>query len=100
MPKSESDKLTLAREIVAGRRNLSLKQLYDLATELLEDNQIGYARRLYSVALASTSPDLRNKIQIKLALSTYKDPDLPVDERLKKAETMLQDLLDRSTALT
>jgi predicted acylesterase/phospholipase RssA len=92
--------LTLAREIVAGRRNLSSQQLYDLATELREANQIGYSRRILGVALASAGPELRNEIQIKLALSTYKDPDLPVDDRLKKAETMLRELLDRPATLT
>jgi predicted acylesterase/phospholipase RssA len=94
MPKKESDNLTLARQILAGRKDLSSQELYDLASGLREENQIGYSRRILSLALPATEPDLHNKIQLKLAFSTYRDPDLPVDERLKKAEAILQSLVD------
>jgi predicted acylesterase/phospholipase RssA len=94
MPKTESRNLTLAREIIGGSKELSSQELYDLAARLREENQIGYSRRVLRIAPPPTEPDLHNRIQIKLALSTYKDADLPVDERLKKAEAILQSLVD------
>jgi len=101
MPRTDSGNLTKARQIVAGDRGLSTQQLYDLAGALREENQIGYSRRIYEIALAEAQPqDLRNRIQIKLALSTYKDPELPVDDRLKKAEALLLDLTGRANLLT
>jgi predicted acylesterase/phospholipase RssA len=100
MPRTDTDKVRLAREIVAGRRSQSAEELYGLANSLREENQIGYARRVYDTALPLSTGDLHNKVQIKLALSTYKDPDLPIDERLKTAETLLLDLLQRSERLT
>lgn len=100
MPQTDTEKLRLAREIVAGSRSQSAEELYSLANSLREENQIGYARRVYDAALPLSTGDLHNKVQIKLALSTYKDPDLPVDQRLKTAEALLQDLLSRSERLT
>ena len=114
MAKADSDIVALAREIVAGSRSLSPEALFDLAARLQEQNNIGDARRIYTIAQtsldasmsdsagehAAAAVDLRNRIAIKLALSTYKDPDLPVDDRLKRAEAMLCDLLSRSASLS
>ena len=99
MAKAESEKLRVAREIVAGSRSLATPELIRLAHDLSEENQIGYARRVYAVALSMAPPELHDQIQIKVALTTYKDPDLPVDDRLKTAESLLLNLLSRPASL-
>lgn len=99
MARSDTEKFTLAREIIAGSRSLTVPQLMDLADGLRDENQIGYARRISRVALSLAPRELRDKVQIKLALETYKDPDLPMDDRLKTAESLLLDLLARAESL-
>jgi predicted acylesterase/phospholipase RssA len=100
MAQRETDSLRLAREIVAGGRSISVSELMDLAHGLREENHTGYARRVLQVALPLAPAELRNPIQIQLALSTYKDPDLPVDDRSKTAESLLLDLLSRAESLS
>ena len=85
---------------MAGRRSLEFPQLTELARALREENHIGYARRVYQVALSLAAPAVRDKVQTNLALATYKDPDLPVDTRLKTAEALLLDVLSRAAALS
>ncbi len=100
MAQRETDRLRLARQIVAGSRSLSVSELMDLAHGLQEENHTGYARRVLQVALPLAPAELRNSIQIQLALATYKDPDLPVDDRSKTAESLLLDLLSRAESLS
>src|SRR4051812_29516307 len=100
MGRTESEKLKLAREITAGSRNHTVPELMQLAYDLREENQMGYARRIYGVALSLASAEMRDQVQIKLALATYKDPDLPVDERLKTAEGLLLELIARAESLS
>ena len=59
MARSDPAKLRLAREIVAGSLSLTEPELMALAYDLREENQIGYARRVYRVAL-SLAPPLRS----------------------------------------
>jgi predicted acylesterase/phospholipase RssA len=99
MPQSNSENVRFAREIESGSRSLTLRELVKLADSLKEENEIGHARRVYQVAQSLAPNELRDQIQIKLALTTYKDPGLPVDERLKKAESMLLELLLRAATL-
>jgi len=100
MDRTETGNIKRAREIIAGGRGLTVMELMDLAFALGEENDIGYSRRMYAVALSLAPPELRNDIQIKLAVSTYKDNHLPVEERLKSAESLLIDLLARSESLS
>jgi len=100
MVRSDTENLRLAREIVAGSRSLTAPELMALAYDLREENQIGYARRVYSVALTEAPFELRDQVQIKLALATYKDPDLPIDDRLKTAESLLLEVLSRAQSLS
>ena len=96
MRRIDDEKVGMAREIIAGRRGFSPESLCLLANALLEKNDFGHARRIYAIAL-SLRPDaaLAADAEIKLALATYKDPDLPLDDRLKKAEACLLGLLAR-----
>ena len=100
MGQHETDTLRTAREIIAGSRNLTFSELVDLAYRLREENHVGYARRVYTVALSLAPADQRNQVQIALAVATCKDPDLAVDDRTKQAESILQDLLARSAGLS
>jgi predicted acylesterase/phospholipase RssA len=71
-------------------------QLLKLAERLSRVNEVGYARRvLLRANLTSLAIDapLRLDVQKLLALSTYKDQELPPDDRLTDAEQMLRDLL-------
>src|SRR5579863_8062277 len=99
MAQTETDNLRVAREIVAGSRCLTLPGLMDLAHTLAEENHIGYARRVYNVALSLVPAELHDQVQIKLAFTTAKDTQLPVEERLKTAESLLLDLLSRAESL-
>jgi predicted acylesterase/phospholipase RssA len=100
MGRTETENIKLAREIIAGSRGLTVKELMELAFDLGENNDIGYSRRMYTLALTMAPPELHNDIQIKLAVSTYKDNHLPVEERLKSAESLLLDLLARGESLS
>jgi predicted acylesterase/phospholipase RssA len=75
--------------------------IFDLAMELKGENRFTYARRLLLRAskhkdTASNKP-LRLKIFQQLALCTYKDEDLPADERLTRALEILQEIADFDT---
>jgi predicted acylesterase/phospholipase RssA len=100
MARGDTEKLGLARQIVAGSRTLTAPELMALAYDLSEENQIGYARRVYQVALSQAPVESRDQAQIKLALTTYKDPDLPIDDRLKTAESLLLEVLSRAESLS
>ena len=88
-----------AREIVAGSRGLTAPELMELAAALAGENQIGYARRVYREAWSLAPPELRDRIQLKVAFATYEDPDLPMEYRLEKAETLLLEILARADSL-
>jgi predicted acylesterase/phospholipase RssA/tetratricopeptide (TPR) repeat protein len=94
MPRSLSALSARAAQVLAGSTRPSAAELYSLANKLREENQIGYSRRLYELAAkGAEESDLRVRAEIKLALSTYKDPDLPIDDRLDTAEAMLTAIL-------
>src|SRR5262249_40970526 len=84
------------RQVVAGSEALTAAEMVALADRLRDQNQITEARRVYYVALPKAPPELHDDLQVKLALATYKDPGLPLDSRLQKAEKLLLDVLARS----
>ncbi len=101
MEQSQTEKVTLARAILAGGRGaLTVPELTELAHGLGEENQIGHARRIYRLALGLAPPEQRDPIRIKLALTTSKDTHLPVDERLKTAESLLLEVLSSAESLS
>lgn len=100
MGQTETDNIKRAREAIAGSRALTFNELTDLAFNLGEENDIGYSRRIYKLALSMAPLELRTDIQIKLAVATYKDTHLPVEDRLKTAEAMLLELLSRAASMT
>ena len=88
---------TEAKEILRGKA-ASSKEILDLAKQLKADNDFIYARNL--LALATTKSDIdsneetRRKIYHEWSLSTYKDSDLPLDNRLDKGLEILNKIED------
>jgi predicted acylesterase/phospholipase RssA len=68
-------------------------EIFDLAKALQRQRQFGYARRLLDIARKDPRSNDVDGLPLKLAqrhaVSTYKDPDLPVDWRLDLALEML-----------
>jgi len=86
-----------AQEILAGRA-ASSKDLLDLIKDLHRERLFGLARkllqRLSRFSDVASDPKLRVLVGHKLALSTYKDPDLPVEARLRMALAILKNVED------
>jgi len=100
MPRIDSESVKRAKAIL--RQKVAIPEpaaLFDLAMDLKKENHFGYARKL--LRLARTNPDALADTQFALklaqeqALCTYKDPDLPIGDRLDSA----LELLDRSDDL-
>ena len=99
-----SDRETQARSFFASRAPVDPKKLLDLAKAIREeDNNLEYSRRLLAKAFDNIGPEtahiVRFQIVRDLVICTYKSPDLPPDERFKKAESLgLQLLNEQLTA--
>lgn len=91
-----------ARIAIASRGTGDPSALLELAGRLREDNQIGYARRVLEAALecaGATAAAERIDIRLELAFCTYKDPDLPLADRLSRALAIVDALLEEFPAL-
>ena len=87
----ESENIKLAKKIIAGQ-DADYDAMFKLAKGLKNEQAFGYARRILERARGKTEanhPDTRLKIAQQLALVTYKDPDLPPDEKLNDAFNIL-----------
>src|ERR1700733_11095257 len=99
MTKIVSDREAQARRFLASRAPVDPNRLLDLAKAIREeDNNLEYSRRLLAKAFdaldANTSQIVRFQIVRDLVICTYKSPDLPPDERFKKAESLALQLLN------
>jgi predicted acylesterase/phospholipase RssA len=96
----QSPERLLAWDVLAGKV-LSPPELMALAKKLKADQAFTLARRLLARALADprleVDPKLRLRILQESALCTYKDTDLPADERLDTALVLLRRAEDLST---
>ena len=102
MPRTTAD-IEQARIAIASRGTGDPARLLELAGRLREDNQVGYARRVLDAALdcaGAAGAAERIDIRLELALCTYKDPDLPLSERLNRALSMVEALLEDFPALS
>jgi len=100
IPTRKSANIEKAKVILRGGQ-ADPQTILELAKELKGENRFTYARRLLLRAskhkdTASNKP-LRLKIHQQLALCTYKDEDLPADERLDRALEILQEIADFET---
>jgi predicted acylesterase/phospholipase RssA len=93
IPRKDSDAVDKARQILRGR-DAEPFELLDLAKSLMCEMRFGFARRLLMRAINHKCIDadksLRHTIFQKLAVCTYKDQDLPADDRLARALQILQ----------
>lgn len=69
----------------AGERESKHKELLDLARKLKGHNSFHYARRLFQLAAALVPDRETHYVRQQHALCTYKDPDLPLIQRLDRA---------------
>jgi Predicted esterase of the alpha-beta hydrolase superfamily len=87
----ESENVKLAKTIIAGQ-DANFDIMFGLAKKLKNERAFGYARRILERAQdkpEANHPDNRLKLAQQLALVTYKDPDLPPDEKLDDAFNIL-----------
>jgi predicted acylesterase/phospholipase RssA len=86
-----------AQIILAGKAANS-EEVLALIRELHQERRFGLARRLLErlqrFSEVAADPTLRTVVGQKLALSTYKDPDLPVEAKLRRALAILQNVED------
>jgi tetratricopeptide (TPR) repeat protein len=105
MPKYHSEELKQhaaaaveqAKKVIASPAGPPAKIL-ELARQLADFNEIGYARRvLLKADLGQLVPNdfLYLTVRKHLGLYTYKDQELPTDARLTEADKILDDLLAR-----
>jgi len=84
-------------QVLAGK-DMAVAELMDLVGLLKRERRFGLARkglaRYASLPAVRTSPTLRLKVAQQRSLCTYKDPDLPADDRLDQALVILSEVED------
>jgi predicted acylesterase/phospholipase RssA len=92
MPREGSENLKKALSILEGKHDAPGK-LLALAKDLKKEKRFGVARKLLNRALQDSEitkdKNLTLEIGQQLALCTYKDPDLPISDRLDRAFKIL-----------
>ena len=92
---------TLRGSQVVGDTKTGPLALLELAKALKHEREFGFARRLLANARSQSLTDLAAEDRVKLgqqhALCTYKDPDLPPDQRLDDAFEILREVDDPKT---
>ena len=100
IPRRDSEVINDALVILRGGQ-AEPREILELAKKLKGELRFGYARRLLLRASnhedIDKDPKLRETIFQQLALCTYKDQDLPVDERLDRAIEILRKIADFKT---
>jgi predicted acylesterase/phospholipase RssA len=93
----EPSALSRAESILAGQFEPP-QEVLKLVRRLHQDRRFGLARklldRLRQYSEVAVDPQLRLAVGQKLALSTYKDPDLPADLKLERALAILRSVED------
>ena len=84
-------------QVLAGK-DMAVAELMDLVGLLKRERRFGLARkglaRYASLPAVRTDPALRLKVAQQRSLCTYKDPDLPADDRLDQALVILSEVED------
>lgn len=87
-----------ARDVLQGVVTASAEEMLELALQLLKSQQFGLARKLLRRAREDSLPLARaSEARQKHALCTYKDQDIPVSARLRKALEILEEGDDLAT---
>ena len=102
IPKRKSENIERAKVILRGGQ-AEPREMLELAKQLKGELRFSYARRLLARASTheriSTDTKLREIIFQQLALCTYKDEDLPADDRLDRALATLRQIADFETTI-
>jgi len=90
----ESDQVARAKAILRKKvPKPKDPEILELTGQLKKQKAFGYARKLLELALESLDQETNAQLKLKLsqehALCTYKDPDLPVSDRLDRALRIL-----------
>lgn len=92
--KRKGDHVAQVKDIL--RKNVPLPketEILELTRQLKQEKAFGYARKLLALVRESLDPEIDEQLKLKLALEhalcTYKDPDLPVWDRLDRALRIL-----------
>jgi HPt (histidine-containing phosphotransfer) domain-containing protein len=100
IPLRKSDNVQRAQQILRGRQ-ADPEEMLELAKKLKGELRFSYARRLLGRASnheeTLENRKLREIIFQQLALCTYKDEDLPADERLDRGLSTLRQIADFET---
>jgi predicted acylesterase/phospholipase RssA/MinD-like ATPase involved in chromosome partitioning or flagellar assembly len=100
IPYRDSDNVAKAQQILRGKQE-DPRRMLELAKSLKAELRFSYARRLLARASVhetiSIDKRLREIILQQLALCTYKDEDLPADDRLDRALGILHQVADFET---
>lgn len=88
----KSDSVIQAETVLRGEE-LAPKASLDLAKKLKQESEFGYARKVLAKGRQREVDDaaLRLKLAQQQALCTYKDPNLPADERFEEARRILNE---------
>ena len=100
IPLRESDSVQKAKAILRKKGEGEPQALLDLAKALKNEMRFGYARRLLGRASkheALKEGELRDTIFQQFALCTYKDEDLPTDQRLDRGIEILKEVAEFET---
>lgn len=94
MPLVENEDVREAKQILSGQE-ASLDKILKLAKRLREQDLFGYARKLLARAREMKETNWTEKSRKKMAQehahATYKDPDLPLDQKFEHAIAILGD---------
>ena len=92
MPRDDTENMKKALTILEGQQETPEKILA-LAKDLKKEKRFGLGRKLLNRALQDSeienNKNLKLEIEQQFALCTYKDPDLPMGERLERALKIL-----------
>ena len=90
-----------AARLVLKGADAPLKRLIELGEGLQADTSFGYAWKIFARARQKPEVQIDAKRNLELAqkqaVCTYKDPDLPADQRLRRAFEILQRVDDLKT---
>lgn len=94
--KSVSASVKTARSIIRGDVQPIGAEALDLVRTLKRERQFGYARRVLARVRERVAVDDEKRVRLgqQHALCTYKDPDLPVEQKLDRALAILRQVDD------
>jgi predicted acylesterase/phospholipase RssA len=95
LEKKRREDMAQAESVLRGE-DLTAQEAYNLAERLKNQNEFGYARRLYRrIRMTNDYSGLKPtpaRVGQRHALCTYKDPDLPAGDRFQRALEILDEV--------